>query len=224
MDPFNYYNFIPTELSSAIIVFNILFAFVVALVVVWVYRYTHRGLSYSQSFLVTIVMVTMLGAVVMMVVQGNLIGAFALLGAFSLIRFRTIIKDTKDVAFVFFGLVEGVASGTSNYTIAIFSLVLVSGALILFYRWKGGVAIKEGYILLLNTSQGFSQEKLNSLLGNFSDSYHMLHIKSAGDQTDYSFALLFKSEKKPDSLIQDLKVMSGVNSVDLMTGKEAVEY
>jgi len=224
MDPFNYYNFIPTELSATIIVFNILFAFVIALAVVWVYRYTHRGLSYSQSFLVTIVMVTMLGAVVMMVVQGNLIGAFALLGAFSLIRFRTIIKDTKDVAFVFFGLVEGVASGTSNYAIATFSLVLVSAALIFFYRWKGGVAVKEGYILLLNTSKDFSGEKLSVLLNGFSDSYHMLHLKSADDQMDYSFALRFKNGKNPESLVSDLRMMQGVNSVDIMTGKEAVEY
>lgn len=224
MDISNYYNFIPTELSSAIIVFNIIFALAVALAIVWVYRYTHRGLSYSQSFLVTIVMVTMLGSVVMMVVQGNLIGAFALLGAFSLIRFRTIIKDTRDVAFVFFGLVEGVASGTSNYAIAFFSLILVSATLIVFYRFRGGLLIKEGYILLLTTSPGFSLEKMSSLLGDFMQSHHVLHIKSAGDFMDYSFALRFKNGKRPDDLVSNLKAMPEVRSVDLMTGKEAVEY
>src|SRR3989344_4088557 len=127
----NFYNLTSTELSSAIIVFNILLAFGCAAVVVWVYRLTHRGLSYSQSFLVTLFMVGGISSVVMMVVQQNIVGAFALLGAFSLIRFRTIVKDTRDIAFVFFALAIGVAVGTNNYAIAVVSVVFIRVVILL---------------------------------------------------------------------------------------------
>lgn len=112
----NFYNFTGTEFSSAIVIFNVLLTFALQMAVVWVYKKTHRGISYSQSFLFTLVMIGVLGAVIMMVVQNNLIGAFALLGAFSLIRFRTIVKDTRDVAFVFFALARApmLLSMTSN--------------------------------------------------------------------------------------------------------------
>jgi len=79
----------------------------------------------------------------MMVVQNNLIGAFALLGAFSLIRFRTILKETRDIAFVFFALVIGVAVGTSNYSIALIGTIFVSIVILLFNKYNIG-SIKNG--------------------------------------------------------------------------------
>src|SRR3990167_777280 len=100
-----------TETSAAIIVINLIFVFLLELVIAWVYRKTHRTLSYSQSFVGTIILMGIIASLIMMVVTENIVGAFALLGAFSLIRFRTIMKETRDIAFVFFALAIGVAVG-----------------------------------------------------------------------------------------------------------------
>ncbi|MBA2724805.1 MAG: hypothetical protein H0U53_02345, partial [Actinobacteria bacterium] len=68
---------------------------VLALTVAWIYKGTHRGLSYSQSFQFSLVIIGMLGSAVMMVARVSLINALGLFGVFALVRFRTIVKDTK---------------------------------------------------------------------------------------------------------------------------------
>lgn len=220
----NFYNLTPTELSSAVIVFNIIFSFLISLAIVWVYRKTHRGISYSQSFVVTLILVAVLGSIVMMVVQENIIGAFALLGAFSMIRFRTIVKDTKDVAFVFFSLVEGVSVGTNNYAVALLSLILVSAILMGIYRMRAGISLKGGYILMLQVLSSFDSEGLFDLLREYTDNFNTLHIRAGERDKEYSIAVNFKQGISPDSFVSLVRKIPNVNSVDLMTGKESVEY
>lgn len=224
MDALNFYNTTFTEISAAVAVFVILLTFLIALGIVWVYKYTHRGLSYSQSFLTTLIMVAVLGSIVMMVVQENLVGAFALLGAFSLIRFRTIVKDTKDVAFVFFSLVEGVAVGTSNYAVALIGFVMVSGIILFINRIWFGASVAGGHIVLLHADGGVSSEALGRILGEWAETHHVLHIQSADGKLEYSFAVRLHPDRDPDGFIRALRDVQGVISVDLMSGKESVEY
>ena len=77
---------------------NMSLALVLGLLLASVYRYTHKGLSYSQSFTLTIVFVTTIVAMTLMAIESSLARAFALVGALSIIRFRTVVKDTKDTA------------------------------------------------------------------------------------------------------------------------------
>ena len=100
--------------SNPEIVINIVVGLVIGIMLSVVYRFTHSGLSYSQSFAQTIVFVTMIVALVMMVIGGSLARAFALVGALSIIRFRTVLKDTKDMSFIFSALALGMAAGTSK--------------------------------------------------------------------------------------------------------------
>ena len=98
---------------------NLGLACVLGLIISLIYKKTHTGLSYSQSFLITIIFVTVIVSMVMMVIGNSLARAFALVGALSIIRFRTVIKDTKDTAYVFIALAAGMAAGTSSYLLAI---------------------------------------------------------------------------------------------------------
>ena len=101
------------------ILLNLSLSFILGMIISYVYKITHKGLSYSQSFILTVVFVTIIVSMVIMVIENNLARAFALVGALSIIRFRTVVKDTKDTAFIFLGLAAGLACGTSNYFIAI---------------------------------------------------------------------------------------------------------
>ena len=91
------------------IVINMSVALVIGILLSVVYRLTHTGLSYSQSFSQTVVFVSLIVAIVMMVIGGSLARAFALVGALSIIRFRTVLKDTKDMAYIFGALALGMA-------------------------------------------------------------------------------------------------------------------
>ena len=123
--------FLTTEMTAFVygpsdILINMILAFILGLVISYIYKITHKGLSYSQSFMLTIVFVALIVSMVMMVIGNNLARAFALVGALTIIRFRTVIKDTKDTAYVFLALASGMAAGTSSYFLAI------SGN----YRWN----------------------------------------------------------------------------------------
>src|SRR5687767_15907593 len=91
-----------------------------SLMVGWVYRFTHRGTSYSQSFAQTLVVVSMTTALIMLIIGSNIARAFTLVGALSVIRFRNAVKETRDVTFMFVAMAMGMAVGTGFYMLAAF--------------------------------------------------------------------------------------------------------
>jgi len=228
MDALNFYNSIGTEFSAALTVFNILLSFALQLIVLWIYKRTHRGLSYSQSFLFTLVIIGVLGTVIMMVVQNNLIGAFALLGAFSLIRFRTIVKETRDVAFVFFSLALGVAVGTSNYSIAIISAILITA--IIHFMWKFGWGVSQksdglGFVITMTTDKPLNVEHVISEISKFGTDEEVLHAKYSTERGGhYAFSAHLRSYEVLEPLRSELQKQSGVNNLEFITTRHTVEY
>ena len=103
-----------TAVGAVIAAWHIFFSFLLCLVIGAVYRHTHKSLSYPQSFVHTLVIAGVVITVVMMVIGNSIAIALGIFGAFSLIRFRTAIKEPRDVAFLFFALAVGMAVGTYN--------------------------------------------------------------------------------------------------------------
>jgi uncharacterized membrane protein YhiD involved in acid resistance len=221
----NFLDYSIAEFSSAVILFNLVFAFLLGLAIAWTYIKTHRGLSYSQSFIFTLVILAILGSVVMMIVRNNLIGAFALLGAFSLIRFRTIIKETKDVAFLFFSLATGVAVGTNNYMVAIMTTIFVSLVIFILTKYNFGSLTKGGALVTFTANGDFRDDGYKNIFKNYLKSYSLLQIKSSAENLrEYSFAIRFRDEGETDKFIEKLQALSGVENADIITGKNANEY
>jgi len=222
----NFYNLTVTEFSSALIVLNILIAFVLQLVIVWVYKKTHKGLSYSPSFIFTMIIVGVLGSVVMMIVQNNLVGAFALLGAFSLIRFRTILKETRDIAFVFFALVIGIGVGTSNYAIATIATFLVTAIILLLERYNvGDMSHGLGMILTCNATRDIDAAAIEAALSRYVDSFNLLQA-SAYDTglNHYIFSLKLKHNLESVAVLNELQKCQEFTNIELVTGEHTVEY
>ena len=221
----NFYDLTQTETSAAIVVFNILFAFALAYVIVWTWRKTHQGLSYSQTFAFTLIMLSPLAATVMMIVKNNLIGAFALLGAFAFIRFRTIMKETRDIAFLFFSLPIGVAIWTNNYAIAVLATGIIAGMILFLWKKNFGAAHEKiGFVLTIHTENNFTGETLRSLFSTYLRAYELLHANTASDAHEYAYALHFKNEMQASVFLQELKQITGIRSTYLITGKETIEY
>ena len=132
----------PTDILT-----NLAVASVLGMVISAVYKRTHKGLSYSQSFMLTVVFVTVIVAMVMMVIGNNLARAFALVGALSIIRFRTVVKDTKDTAYIFLALGAGMAAGTSSYFLAIVGAAVISALAYVLHLINYGSLYKSEFLL-----------------------------------------------------------------------------
>jgi len=98
---------------------NMLVAFVCGLIISVVYRMVYKGPSYSVTFVNSLVLLAMITSVVILVIGNNLARAFGLVGAMSIIRFRTAVRDTQDIIFIFFSLTVGMAAGVGLKIVAI---------------------------------------------------------------------------------------------------------
>ena len=120
-----------TVMDIAIVLF---LSFVLTMVVGFVYRYTHRGVSYSQSYVHTLVIMGCVIAVIMLIIGSNIARAFALVGALSIVRFRNAMKETRDIGFIFMAMAIGMAVGTRFYLLAIFSAVALCAFTVVLYK------------------------------------------------------------------------------------------
>src|SRR5215204_215666 len=111
-------------------------SFVLSAMIGWVYRFTHRNVSYSQSYVQTLVILGMLIALIMLVVGSNIARAFALVGALSVVRFRNAIKETRDVGFIFLAMGVGMATGTRFFILAVVATVVICGAVFIMERFN----------------------------------------------------------------------------------------
>jgi len=222
----NFYNYTPTEISAGLIIFNLIFVFILQLVVVYVYKKTRHGLSYSQSFIFTLIIVGVLGSVVMMAVQNNIIGALAIFGAFTLIRFRSILKETSDLAYVFFALVLGISVGMGHYPLALITTLFLSLIIYLFYRFGvGRVSDNFDYLLILSAGEAFTLDAHSGFLDGIARAREVLHIKHlSDDRNEYSISLRLEKSIDPENIVRHFKDSAGVDQVEILTGKNTSEF
>jgi hypothetical protein len=113
-------------LSSEAVLLALLVSFCIGHVVAWVYVWTHEGLSYSRMFAGSLLAMPVIVALVMLLMAGNLIIAFGLLAVFTVVRFRNVLKDTRDTTFVLWTIIEGMAAGTMKYGLAVLGCAVVA--------------------------------------------------------------------------------------------------
>lgn len=212
----------PTE-----IVVNMVLALVLGLIVSAVYKYTHKGLSYSQSFVLTLIFVSVIVSSVMMIIGNSLARAFALVGALSIIRFRTVVKDTKDTAFVFLALAVGMAAGTGNYFIAVVTTVIVSVLAIVLHRLNYGALYKSEFILRFQYDrdsgggEGYTQK-----IEEFTKRSTVLHVEPSGDgrYITLTYDLTLKDDMDSEEFASIVDKEPGVEAVTLIASKSDVDF
>lgn len=220
-----------SQLRTLDFVVNPVVAAALALVLALTYCRTHKGLSYSQSFTQTLLMLSVVIAVVMMAIGSSLSNAFALVGALSIIRFRTVVKDTRDIAFIFASLCIGLTAGTANsqnshlLLAAIGCAFFVAVALVM-YASNFGALYKSEFILRFAFEQARDSSGYLRCLNECSRRANMLHIEPTGDgktlRLTYDVAL--EKDATAQKLIAALGAVEGVSDVVLVVSKNDVDY
>jgi uncharacterized membrane protein YhiD involved in acid resistance len=209
------------------ILLNLTLAFALGMVISWVYKTTHKGLSYSQSFLLTTIFVTVIVSMVIMIIGNNLARAFALVGALSIIRFRTVVKDTKDTAYVFWGLAAGMAAGTSSYFLAIAGVAVMSTIAIVLHQTNYGTLYKSEFILRFRSAIGGDTEPEHlPVLEKYAKSSTLLHVEPSGDgkTVKLTMDIIMKPDTDPGNLSAEISQLDGVSEVVLVASKTDVDY
>jgi hypothetical protein len=207
------------------ILLNMVFAFVLGMIISTIYKKTHRGLSYSQSFMLTLVFVTIIVSIVMMIIGNNLARAFALVGALSIIRFRTVVKDTKDTAYVFLALAAGMASGTSSYFLACVGVGFTGLVAIALHISNYGSLYKSEFILRLRTPTSNTPE-YSTIIDKFTTTSNLLHVEPSGDgqSSRLTFDIVMRKDADPTEFSAEVAGIEGLSEVVLVASKSDVDY
>lgn len=215
------------NISPTNVVVNLVLAFVLSIIIAWVYKKTHKGLSYSQTFVMTLVIAGVVISAVMMVIGNNIARAFGAFGAFSLIRFRTAIKDAKDMSYIFLVLAVGMAVGTNNYWIAVITTIIVLAVIFILTKINFGSIRKFDYILSFNLDTRSSEENIyKTIFDKFLSSSNVLNIKAIeqGHILQLSFNIKFITESESQDFVAALERVQGISNANLITAKNDVEY
>jgi len=201
-------------------------AFVLSLVIGWVYRATHRHVSYSQSYVQTLVILGMLVSLIMLVVGSNIARAFALVGALSVVRFRNAIKETRDVGFIFLVMGIGMACGTRFYSLAAIATVAICLVVYLMHRfnWFHLNVSRQVVKVQVPPDEDRSAEITDVLVAHTSE-FELVSMESVrgGTLTELLYTVRLKRGKEPGELLSALRERTSGQRVTILTGYDQTD-
>ena len=209
------------------ILLSLLLAFVLGQLIAWVYYFTHNGLSYSRTFVQSLILITILVAMIMGIIGNNIITAFGLMGALAIIRFRNVIKDTRDIVFIFSGLIIGMATGTQNYDIAIMGTIFMS--LVTFYLYFtdfGKHQPHNGFLRFSFAGHIGPQHPVPNILKRFCGNFTLISAQDSGfgnPVVEYAYQLMIKNSNKNEKLLYELQQVEGIENVSLTMQEQLLE-
>ncbi|ASU58341.1 DUF4956 domain-containing protein [Nocardiopsis dassonvillei] len=220
-----------TDLSGTFsvmdVVLSLTLAFVTSLVVAWTYRATHRNISYSQSYVHTLIVLGMLIALIMLVVGSNIARAFALVGALSVVRFRNAVKETRDVGFIFLVMGVGMACGTRFYTLAVIATVVICAVVLLMHRFNWfALNVQRQVVKVQVPADGDDYGPvIDDVLIRFTDEYELISTETVrgGSLLETAYTARLKKGVKPGDVVQRLREINAGQKATVLTGYDQTD-
>lgn len=191
-----------------------------SLLVAYLYRETHRGLSYTVGFVHTMVIMGTTVSLVMLIIGSNIARAFALVGALSIIRFRNAVKDSRDVAFIFVTMAIGMATGVGFYLAAvIFTLFMIALIYMMNRLDVGAVQKQEIMIRIVIPGETDYRTLLKDVFLHLTREHSLLSIEGLeDDRKEVVFSVELKRSVTEDELLVEVSDKLPEGQVTVITG------
>jgi len=213
------------DYSVESIALSLLLSFVLGQLIAWIYAWSHSGLSYSRSFTQSLVLMTLVVSLVMFVIGNSIITAFGLLGALALIRFRNVLKDTRDTVFVFISLVVGMAVGSQRHLTAIIgTAALALAVMYLNVTSFGTLGRYDGY-LTCRLATGIDRGELSQQLHRFCRAVKQVSTRQSGEEqgAELVYHVGLRDRERGGELLDELRQLEGMGHVSLVMRSELSE-
>lgn len=204
---------------------NLTVALVCGILISLFYRATYKGVSYSSHYVISVIMLAMITAMVIMVIGNNLARAFGLVGAMSIIRFRTAVKDTQDIMFIFFSLGAGLACGAGMYVIGITGTLFIGFTTMIASAIYSENPAKREYLLqIVYLGSKVDRNSFDQTLNKYLWRYKLVNVKNLtddrGEIMEFSYYVQLRRDSYSGQLISDLKDLPNVDKVNLFFDEE----
>ena len=219
---FNYINGSAKALTINDILINFLIAIILGMVIYISYRLSHSGAVYSARFNVSLVMLTLITALVMNVIGNNISLSLGMVGALSIVRFRTAIKDPRDTAYVFWAIAVGVCCGVSDYMTA----GIGSGVIFFFLLFFGAVQSNEKYLLVVRGTLNRELD-IEQIIRTYYKEKAILRVKNTSKNSiefiyELSAKLIKISESNFEPITEKLHSLDGINNVNIVCQNDEI--
>ncbi|MFY1594403.1 DUF4956 domain-containing protein [Micromonospora sp. WMMD737] len=201
-------------------------SFLLSTAIGWVYRFTHRNISYSQSYVQTLVVLGMLISLIMLVVGSNIARAFALVGALSVVRFRNAIKETRDVGFIFLVMGVGMACGTRFYTLAVVAAVAIGLVILVMYRFNWFASQVQRQVVKVQVPpDGDHTGSIQDVLIRLTSEFELVSMETirGGALTEIMYTVRLRKGHEPGQLIAALSERTSGQRVTVLTGYDQTD-
>ena len=201
-----------TSVSILDMIITLILAFGLGVFIFLVYKKTYSGIAYSSSFGTTLIALTMITSVVILAVTSNVVLSLGMVGALSIVRFRTAIKEPLDIAFLFWSIAVGIVLAAGMIPLAIIGSIVIGVILIIFVNRKH---YKNPYIVVIRYDDHHSEESVRSFLN---DKTERCSVKSKTAQKGF-VELNMEIRLKDDNtdFINHIADMDGVQSAVLVS-------
>lgn len=213
-------------LTPAQVALCMLLAFVMGRVVAWTYEWTHEGLSYARTFVHSLVLGPMVASLLMLAIGDNLARGLGILGTMALVRFRTNVRDARDMMFVFAALAAGVACGVRAFAVCAVGIAAFCLAA-LALRWAPGAARQryDGILRYWLPRDAVDAEALGRLLAAHCRSHVLVALRDVGqgDALEYAWQVRLRTPASREKLVAQLGAVPGLGGLSLITQDVAAE-
>jgi hypothetical protein len=218
------YGSAPTSFATLFIA--MLLAYLLGQLFAWVYMFTHSGISYSRSYVVALIIVPVLVALMLIVMENNVMTAFGLLGVFAIVRFRHVLRDTLDTCYLLTTIIIGLACGTQKFTTAIVGGVGAAG--LMMFLWLTAAGTRHRFDLILNIKWTRGTAEMPELAGLLDR--HGLRVLLANQHfgqgvegADLSYRILLRDPRRASELMSELAALPGVERVSSVQAADESE-
>jgi hypothetical protein len=188
----------------------IILSLVVGLLLFGLYRKTYAGVVYSHTFAMSLVGMTVLTCAIILTIQSNMVLSLGMVGALSIVRFRTAIKDPMDLLYLFWAVASGISVGAGMIVIALFVLIVMALTLLIMKRRRG--PRDEMYILLVHYSGQGMEEKIRRALGTCPYKIKSKTLR----KRDVEMAVEVRVRRGRTGFVDALRYTEGIDDVTLV--------
>jgi hypothetical protein len=204
--------------SLMILGVSLVLAAILGWAVAFVYRRARKSVDVISSFPPTLVLLCILIAMVTQVIGDNLARAFGLVGALSIVRFRTVVRDTQDTAYVIFAVVVGMAVGAHHPGVAVIGIMVVGvAAAMMRHRESSAADAQPAFLLNVRLAIGQNMEPLHKAIDEFVQGRDLLSISTtkSGVALDVSYETRLRPHASANELVRALNKVEGVQGVEV---------
>ncbi|WDV45568.1 DUF4956 domain-containing protein [Clostridiaceae bacterium M8S5] len=204
-----------SNISAVSIGITLSIAFIIGMFIFKVYKVTYQSVVYTKSFNISLVMMTMVTSLVILAVTANVVLSLGMVGALSIVRFRSAIKDPMDIVFMFWSIATGIITGAGFYLLAVVGSLVIG---IVIYLLTKSIKNESPYILLVNYSNKKSEEQILQKVRGKATKYFIKSKTVEDSGMELTISLRIKDNET--ELLNDLKKIDSVTNTILVSNHE----